>query len=84
MMMATATISMQKLNSERYCGGSCDDDVVRLREIALATMMSTGLSLLQQQCCESWRDCSRKVDVNRFIALARTKLQGSERSSLRQ
>jgi len=40
MMTATATISMQQLNSERCCGGSCNNDVVRLRDIALATMMS--------------------------------------------
>ena len=84
MMMAMATISMQQLNSERYCGGSCNNDIMRLREIVLATMMSTGLSLLQWQCCESWRDCACNVDVNRLIALARTKLQGSERSSFWQ
>ena len=42
------------------------DDVVRLREIALATTILQGLSLLQQQGCEDQRDRACDNDVARL------------------
>ena len=56
---------------------ACNDDVVSLEEISLATSMSTGLSLLRGQSRKARRDHARDNNVARLIALVTTMLQGS-------
>ena len=48
---------LERLRSRWRCHRSCDDNVAKLREIALATMMSRGLLI-------SWRQCRRDDNNN--------------------